>query len=60
MATMKAVWVEGTTIELSDHPIPEPKEGFVLIKVVAFAQNPKDWKGTGTPQRPITNTRYSS
>jgi NADPH:quinone reductase-like Zn-dependent oxidoreductase len=50
MATMKGVWVDGATQTLKDFPIPEPKEGQVLIKVAAAAQNPKDWKGKFSPE----------
>jgi len=45
---MKAVFVEGTTVEIKEFPIPEPGPGRVLIKVVCAAQNPKDWKGKWT------------
>lgn len=43
--TMKAVVIEnGKAVVKQDIPIPELEEGFVLIKTVAVAGNPTDWK----------------
>ncbi|CAI4035977.1 hypothetical protein SMKI_14G1880 [Saccharomyces mikatae IFO 1815] len=43
--TMKAVVIEnGKAVVKHDIPIPELEEGFVLIKTVAVAGNPTDWK----------------
>ncbi|KAL0937524.1 alcohol dehydrogenase [Colletotrichum truncatum] len=34
---------QGTLVEIIDTPIPTPKHGQVLIRVVASGSNPKDW-----------------
>lgn len=42
---MKAAVVKaGPTVKVIDTPIPEPREGEILIKVVVAGTNPKDWK----------------
>ncbi|KZT71136.1 GroES-like protein [Daedalea quercina L-15889] len=42
---MKALVVrEGKTIAVEDHPVPQLGDDDVLVKVVAVAQNPTDWK----------------
>ncbi|CAK7230788.1 hypothetical protein SEUCBS140593_007707 [Sporothrix eucalyptigena] len=42
---MKEVIVsKGLIAEIVDSPVPEPKAGEVLIKIVVTGTNPKDWK----------------
>ncbi|CCE61689.1 hypothetical protein TPHA_0B00170 [Tetrapisispora phaffii CBS 4417] len=44
-STMKAVVIEESKpVVKSDIPVPELEEGFALIKVLAVAGNPTDWK----------------
>jgi len=45
-STMKAlVSAEGTKAEVqTDIPIPQPREGEIIVKVLTVAQNPTDWK----------------
>lgn len=43
--TMKAVVIEGDRAAVkSDVPLPELEDGFVLLKTIAVAGNPTDWK----------------
>lgn len=45
--TMKALVIqEDKTAKVQDIPVPEIKDDEVLVKVVAVAQNPTDWKRT--------------
>ncbi|KAI0780487.1 GroES-like protein [Trametes elegans] len=51
---MKAVVVqEGRTVAIQDHPVPQPRDDDILVKTVAIAQNPTDYKfvdfGRGKP-----------
>ena len=42
---MKQAFVDrNTTVTIRDTPIPTPKEGQLLIRVVVSGTNPKDWK----------------
>ncbi|PCH36497.1 GroES-like protein [Wolfiporia cocos MD-104 SS10] len=42
---MKALIVqEGKTVALKDHPVPPVGDDDILVKTVALAQNPTDWK----------------
>ncbi|KAH9934278.1 GroES-like protein [Fomitopsis serialis] len=48
---MKALVIcEGKTTAVQDHPIPSVDSDDVLVKVVAVAQNPSDWKFVDTVQ----------
>ncbi|EDO16248.1 hypothetical protein Kpol_505p25 [Vanderwaltozyma polyspora DSM 70294] len=43
--TMKAVVIEGdNAVVKSDVPLPELEDGFALVKTIAVAANPTDWK----------------
>ncbi|KAH9941947.1 GroES-like protein [Amylocystis lapponica] len=43
--TMKALLVqEDKTVAVKDHPVPPVGDDNVLVKVIAVAQNPTDWK----------------
>ncbi|KAH9934267.1 GroES-like protein [Fomitopsis serialis] len=43
--TMKAVVVqEGKKVAVKDHPVPSIGDDDILVKVVAVAQNPADWR----------------
>ncbi|SCZ91393.1 BZ3500_MvSof-1268-A1-R1_Chr1-2g01379 [Microbotryum saponariae] len=42
--TQKSVWIGKTDRIIKDLPVPSPEKGEVLIKNVAVASNPKDWK----------------
>ncbi|KAI0723808.1 GroES-like protein [Cerioporus squamosus] len=43
--TMRALVVlPGNRVEVKEHPVPEVREGDILVKTVAVAQNPTDWK----------------
>lgn len=41
---MKGIWTHGRSHQLREFDIPIPGPGEVLIKNVAVASNPKDWK----------------
>ncbi|RDX46932.1 GroES-like protein [Lentinus brumalis] len=46
---MKALVVlSGNRVEITEHPVPEVREGDILVKTVAVAQNPTDWKFVDT------------
>jgi NADPH:quinone reductase-like Zn-dependent oxidoreductase len=48
MPKMKGVWFDRTLpnlTEIRDLDIPEPGDDEILVKNVAVASNPKDWKG---------------
>ncbi len=38
--------LQGNRVEVTEHPVPEVREGDILVKTVAVAQNPTDWKCT--------------
>ncbi|TKA38829.1 hypothetical protein B0A49_13964 [Cryomyces minteri] len=40
----EAVIHAGPKVEIRDSPIPKPKPGQVIIKVIVSGSNPKDWK----------------
>lgn len=40
----EAIVSAGPKVKIVDSPIPKPKAGQVLIKVVFSGSNPKDWK----------------
>ncbi|EMD39360.1 hypothetical protein CERSUDRAFT_112991 [Gelatoporia subvermispora B] len=43
--TMKAVIVqEGKRVQVKEHPVPPLRDDDILVKTVAVAQNPTDWK----------------
>ncbi|KDE06882.1 hypothetical protein MVLG_02770 [Microbotryum lychnidis-dioicae p1A1 Lamole] len=42
--TQKSVWIGKTDRIIKEVPVPSPEKGEVLIKNVAVASNPKDWK----------------
>ena len=43
----------GPQAQLVDSPIPEPKAGQVLIKVIVSGSNPKDWKRAEGNKQPF-------
>jgi hypothetical protein len=40
----EAIVAKGPKVTLHDVPVPKPKAGQVLIKVIYSGSNPKDWK----------------
>jgi NADPH:quinone reductase-like Zn-dependent oxidoreductase len=53
MATQKAIVAKspGHAELVANHPIPTPRDAFILVRTVAVALNPTDWKhiDRGTP-----------
>ncbi|KAI0924688.1 hypothetical protein AcW2_005498 [Taiwanofungus camphoratus] len=53
--TMKALVVqEGKTVAVQDHPVPAVGDDDILVKTVALAQNPTDWKFVDFMTKPGT------
>jgi NADPH2:quinone reductase len=58
LQTMKSAFYDkNLAVEIRDVPVPEPKAGQVLIRVVASGVNPKDWKQPKhwAPETPPSN-----
>lgn len=54
--TMKALVAHDKKATVQEIPVPEIDDDEVLVKVVALAQNPTDWKRTSeTPTSPAAS-----